>query len=221
MRPNATALTGQKTGAIKGFLLAVPDSFMPLRPLALIATFLLCLVPYPALAASVPPGFSAGLAGPLLTYVHLLGLLGLGLWLDMQGKGVPGTGAGLAIVAGIIAGFLVRFGVQVPYVALGLEASLILFGLLLALTLTLPGLLGLALAGVAGVLHGLSLGQWGGPVTGNPLFWPGMVTGCMLLIAAGVGLSAVLYPLGTGKASRGAGIIIALVGLLMLVNVIR
>lgn len=202
-------------------MLAIPDPSMLLRLAMLFAVLLVCLLPSPALAASVPPGFSAGLAGPLLTYVHLLGLLGLGLWLDMQGKGAPGTGAGLALVAGIIAGFLVRFGVQVPYVALGLEASLILFGLLLALTITLPGLIGLALAGVAGVLHGLSLGQWGGAVTGNPLFWPGMVTGCVLLIAAGVGMSAVLYPMGTGKASRGAGVVIALVGLLMLVNVMR
>ena len=171
----------------------------------------------PALAA-VPQGFSHGMAGPLLNYVHLLGLLGLGLWLDMQGRGTPGPGAALALGAGLLLGVMTRMGLHLPYTALALEASLVVTGVLLAATITLPSLIGLALAGMVGALHGINLGQWGGPVTGAPLFWPGMLTGCVLLVTAGVGLSATLYPLGSGKASRIAGGIVALAGLALLLN---
>lgn len=189
-------------------------------PIALFMALALALLPGVALAASVPPGFSAGLAGPVLTYVHLFGLLGLGLWLDMQGRGTPGPGAGLALAAGIIFGLLTRGGLHLPYTGLALEASLVVLGGLLAATLTLPAIMGLAMAAAVGALHGISLSQWGGPATTNALFWPGMLTGCVLVMSSGVGLSATLYQLGGGKASRLAGALIALLGLLMLVNIL-
>ncbi len=189
-------------------------------PIALCLTLALVLLPATALAASVPPGFSSGLAGPVLTYVHLFGLLGLGLWLDMQGRGAPGTGAGLALAAGIIAGLLTRSGLHLPYTGLALEASLVVLGGLLAATLTLPAIVGLVMAAAVGALHGINLSQWGGPVTANVLFWPGMLTGCVLVMSSGVGLSATLYQLGGGKASRLSGALIALLGLLMLLNVL-
>ncbi|MFY8092441.1 MAG: HupE/UreJ family protein [Niveispirillum sp.] len=195
---------------------------LPMRlPIATCLTLLaLALLPGAVLAASVPPGFSSGLAGPVLTYVHLFGLLGLGLWLDMQGRGTPGAGAGLALVFGLGAGLLTRTGLHLPYTGLALEASLVVLGGLLAATLTLPSVVGLILAATVGALHGISLSQWGGPVTRNALFWPGMLAGCVLVMSSGVGLSATLYQLGGGKASRLAGALIALLGLLMLVNVL-
>lgn len=171
-------------------------------------------------ATSLPAGFSAGMAGPMLTYVHLLGLLGLGLWLDMQGRGSPGTGAALALAAGLLFAFLWRMGVHLPYVVFALEGSLVLFGGLLAFTVSMPVALGLVLAAIAGAVHGISLSQWGGTPTNALLFWPGMVVGCLLILSAGVGLSATLYQFGGGMASRLIGAIIAIVGILMLVNVI-
>lgn len=177
------------------------------------------LLTQPALAA-VPQGFSQGMAGPLLTYVHLFGLLGLGLWLDMQGRGTPGPGAALALGAGLMLGVMTRLGLHLPYSGLALEASLVVTGVLLAATITLPSLIGLALAALAGALHGLSLGQWGGPATAVSLFWPGMLAGCILLVSAGVGLSATLYPLGSGKASRVVGGMVALMGLALLLNLL-
>lgn len=190
---------------------------LPIAPCLILA---LSLLPGTALAASVPPGFSAGLAGPVLTYVHLFGLLGLGLWLDMQGRGTPGAGAGLALAAGVIAGLLTRAGLHLPYAGLALEASLVVLGGLLAATFSLPAVVGLVMAAAIGALHGISLSQWGGPATAHPLFWPGMLAGCVLVLSSGVGLSATLYQLGGGKASRVAGGLIALLGLLMLLNVL-
>lgn len=188
--------------------------------LALIPSFVIALWPGMALAASVPPGFSAGLAGPVLTYVHLFGLLGLGLWLDMQGKGTPGAGAALALGGGLVAGLLTRFGLHLPFAGLALEMSLLILGVLLAAAFSLPAIIGLVGAALVGALHGISLSQWGGPVTGNALFWPGMLAGCVLVMSSGVGLSATLYQLGGGKASRFSGALIALLGLLMLLNVL-
>lgn len=193
----------------------------PMRPsIAFFLSVFLVAIPGPALAASIPPGFSAGLAGPVLTYVHLFGLLGLGLWLDMQGRGTPGAGAGLALVAGLIAGLLTRAGLLLPFAGLALEASLVVLGGLLAATFNLPSVVGLVMAAAVGALHGISLSQWGGPATANILFWPGMLAGCVLVLSSGVGLSATLYQIGGGKASRLAGGAIALVGLLMLLNVL-
>jgi urease accessory protein len=189
------------------------------RRLILSGLLLLSLAGQAGAATSLPPSFSAGLAGPVLTYLHLLGLLGLGLWLDMQGKGSPGIGAALALVAGLLFGVLTRFGIHIPYAALALEASLVLFGGLLAFTVSLPRVLGLVLAALAGALHGISLSQWGGAPTSQALFWPGMLAGCLLMLSAGVGLSATLYQFGGGMASRLAGALIALAGVLMLLNV--
>lgn len=182
--------------------------------------FLAMLWPGAAQAGSVPPGFSAGIAGPVLTYVHLFGLLGLGLWLDMQGRGTPGAGAALALAAGIIAGLLTRAGLHLPYAGLALQASLLILGGLLAVSYVLPAVVGLVAAAAVGALHGISLSQWGGPATDHPLFWPGMLSGCVLVMSSGVGFSATLYQIGGGKASRVAGGGIALVGLLMLLKVL-
>lgn len=187
-------------------------------PILILAALALSLGMALPVMAAVPQGFSHGMAGPLLTYVHLLGLLGLGLWLDMQGRGAPGPGAGLALAAGLVLGVMTRLGLHLPYTGLALEASLVVTGGLLAAVITLPAPLGLLLAALVGGLHGINLGQWGGPVTTVPLFWPGMLTGCILLVTAGVGLSATLYPLGAGKASRTAGAIVALAGLALLLN---
>ncbi|MFV3128999.1 HupE/UreJ family protein [Niveispirillum sp. KHB5.9] len=192
-----------------------------MRPsIALCLSAILVAIPGTALAASIPPGFSAGLAGPVLTYVHLFGLLGLGLWLDMQGRGTPGAGAGLALAAGLIAGLVTRAGLHLPFAGLALEASLVVLGGLLAATLNLPAVVGLVMAAAVGALHGISLSQWGGPATSNILFWPGMLAGCVLVLSSGVGLSATLYQIGGGKASRVAGALIALAGLLMLLNIL-
>lgn len=192
----------------------------PLIAASLVTVPVLALLPGAALAASVPPGFSGGLAGPVLTYVHLFGLLGLGLWLDMQGRGTPGAGAGLALASGLIAALLTRAGLHLPFAGLALEASLIVLGGLLAATFNLPAVVGLLMAAAVGALHGISLSQWGGAATGHPLFWPGMLAGCVLVLSSGVGLSATLYQLGGGKASRVAGGLVALMGLLMLLNVL-
>lgn len=196
--------------------------FLPLMPrLAFLSVGLLLVLPLPAMAAtSLPPGFSAGMAGPVLTYVHLLGLIGLGLWLDMQGKGSPGLGAALAFAAGLIFALIVRFGLHIPYVMLALEASLVLFGGLLLFTVSLPVAVGLLLAAIAGALHGICLSQWGGAPTVALLFWPGMLAGCLLVLSAGVGLSATLYQMGGGTASRVIGALIALAGILMLLNIL-
>ncbi len=191
----------------------------PSRRLFLSALSLAVLVGNATAATALPPSFSAGFAGPLLTYLHLLGLLGLGLWLDMQGKGSPGTGAALALVAGLVFGVLNRSGVHIPYAGYALEASLVLFGGLLVFTLSLPKALGLVLATLAGALHGIALSQWDGATSSQLLFWPGLVVGCLLALSAGVGLSATLYQFGGGLASRLAGAVIALVGALMLFNV--
>ncbi|MDG5493558.1 HupE/UreJ family protein [Niveispirillum sp. BGYR6] len=192
---------------------------VPSRRLLVSSLSLVVLAGDAAAATALPPSFSAGLAGPVLTYLHLLGLLGLGLWLDMQGQGSPGTGAALALVAGLLFGVLTRSGIHIPYAAYALEASLVLFGGLLAFTVSLPRVLGLVLAAIAGALHGIALSQWDGASSSQWLFWPGLVAGCLLALSAGVGLSATLYQFGGAMASRLAGAAIALVGVLLLLDV--
>lgn len=192
---------------------------MPRIPLAL-PILLGLLVAAPAQAASLPGAFTAGMTAPLVQLLHLAGLLGLGLWSCAQGRGAAGQGVAVALAAAILFAILVRLGFGIPYVRLVLEASLVVFGGMVALSMALPVALGVVLAAVAGAAHGVALAGWAGATSSPLLFWPGMFVGGLLTLSAGVGLWAGLSELASVGAVRGLGVVIAVIGVLMLAGVI-
>lgn len=191
-----------------------------LPALAALAAFLVLATALPAQAAGSLAGgsFGAGLTGPVVLTVHLLGLLGLGLWAADQGGQASGQGPAVALVAALVFGLLHQAGVRLPHTGLVLEASLLVFGLLTAFAVALPLALTLLLAAVAGAVHGMGLSAWVGAPTSPLPFWLGLGCGFALVGSAGVGLHGLLAQNLSATAVRAAGGLIALAGLLMLLD---
>jgi len=191
------------------------------RPAHLLpASALLTVLAAPAQAAATLSGgsFGAGFSGPLVILVHLLGLLALGLWASGLGGKGEGQVPGIALAALLIFGLLHQWGVRIPYVGLVLEVSLVVLGLLVALDVGMPLIVGLVLAVIAGAAHGAGLSGGGG---GIPLlYWLGALAGAALSLCAGIGLAALLTQAVSRGAVRGTGAAIALIGLLMLLNLL-
>ncbi|ACI99714.1 HupE/UreJ family protein [Rhodospirillum centenum] len=195
---------------------------MPRRPaLAVLTALSVLAVALPAQAAASLSGgaFGTGLTAPVVLTVHLLGLLALGLWAADQGGQASGQGPAVALVAALVFGLLHQSGVRLPYGGLVLEASLLVFGLLTAFAVALPLALTLLLAAVAGAAHGMGLSAWVGAPSSPLPFWLGTGCGFVLVGSAGVGLHGLLAQNLSATAVRAAGGMIALAGLLMLLDV--
>lgn len=99
-------------------------------------------------------GLLAGLAHPLAGVDHLLAMLGVGLWsawaVPQRAWQMP-----LAFVAAMAAGAaLALSGVALPFVELGIGASVLVLGALLACLVRLPAAAGAALVALFAVFHG-------------------------------------------------------------------
>jgi urease accessory protein len=159
-----------------------------------------------AAAVGAPLGLGNGMSGPLLQPMHAFGLLGLGMFLDMQGRGDPGPGLLAAFCSGLLLACVVRLGLVIPQLPALAVLLLLIAGLALLWGKPLvPAWLGLIGAAAIGGVHGGLLGQWDGLTVRLFWFWPGMLAACLLLTLAGIGLSASLYRWRNGLASRLCG----------------
>lgn len=188
-------------------------------PSPILLAVLAILLPVPAHAAGLG-AFGVGLVAPLGMLVHLAGLLVLGLWLAAEGGRASGQGVAVALAAAVLFAVLAAFGIRIPYVGLVLEGSLVVFGGLVALAMTLPAALAIVLAAVAGAAHGVALAGWAGVPTNPWLFWPGLACGGLLLSCAGIGLATALPQVAGPTAVRVTGALAAILGVLMLLGVV-
>ncbi len=157
-------------------------------------------------------GLMAGMAHPLFGLDHLLAMLAVGLWAAQQ-TGMLRWALPLTFMASMLLGGLLGFaGLQLPLLETGIAASVLAFGLLIAVAVRLPTALALSLTGLFalshGVAHGLEL-----PALTSPY---GYAAGFLLATAMlhGLGyvlvrqLPAVVAPLvrmiGAGTAVAGA-----------------
>ncbi|KRW59249.1 HupE/UreJ family protein [Pseudomonas sp. TTU2014-080ASC] len=133
----------------------------------------LTLLLSPALAFAHPghehAGLLAGLAHPVFGLDHLLAMLAVGLWAAQQ-SGAARWALPLTFVGSMLIGGLLGFaGVEIPLMETGIAASVLAFGLLVAVAIRLPMLIALLLTALFalthGVAHGLELpvasGPWG------------------------------------------------------------
>ena len=90
-------------------------------------------------------GILAGLAHPLFGLDHLLAMLAVGLWAAQQ-SGAARWALPLTFVASMLVGGLLGFnGVQIPLMETGIAASVLAFGLLVAVAMRLPLLIALGM----------------------------------------------------------------------------
>jgi urease accessory protein len=158
--------------------------------------FSLALFLTPAIAFAHPghheSGMLAGLSHPLLGLDHLLAMFAVGLWAAQQ-RGAARWALPLTFVSSMLVGGLLGFeGLNFNYIESGIAASVLAFGLLVAVAMRLPMLIALSLTAVFalthGVAHGLEL-----PELANPAGYAlGFVLATAALHGAGYALVRVL-----------------------------
>ena len=144
-------------------------------------------------SAHLPPGIygsvAAGFSHPLSGADHILTMVAVGLWASMLGGraiiAVPAT-----FVLTMLAGFVLAMaGVPVPFVEQIILASVIVLGLLVALSVTVDMRIGMAIVAVFalchGHAHGAEMGQAGAL---RFMFGFGVATIMLHVIGIGFGL---------------------------------
>ncbi|WXL27012.1 HupE/UreJ family protein [Ectopseudomonas mendocina] len=123
----------------------------------------LTLLLSPALAFAHPgheqhAGLLAGLTHPLFGLDHLLAMLAVGLWAAQQ-SGAARWALPLTFVCSMLVGGLLGFaGVEIPLMETGIAASVLAFGLLVAVAIRLPMAIALSLTALFALTHGVAHG---------------------------------------------------------------
>lgn len=102
--------------------------------------------------------FLAGLLHPIGGVDHVLAMVAVGIWSALAG-GRARFAWPLAFVAAMLGGFaLTAIGAALPLIEPGIVASLVVFGLLIALAVRVPTAVGAAVVAVFAVFHGAAHG---------------------------------------------------------------
>ncbi|MGE6793562.1 HupE/UreJ family protein [Pseudomonas guineae] len=103
-------------------------------------------------------GLMAGLAHPVFGLDHLLAMLAVGLWAAQQ-SGAARWALPLTFVGTMLIGGLLGFNdLQMPLMETGIAASVLAFGLLVAVAIRLPVLGAMGLTAVFALTHGVAHG---------------------------------------------------------------
>ncbi len=156
----------------------------------------------------VATGLSAGLVHPLLGLDHLIAMLAVGLWAGRLGGralwllplafiALAAAGAGAALVLPAL-----------PMAELGIVASLVVFGALLAFEVRLANIWAMALVGFFALFHGHAHGAEVPAAAAWATYGLGFLATTALLHLAGIGLGRWL----TASSPRWLGAIVALTG---------
>jgi urease accessory protein len=184
-----------------------------LRPLIRIGSLLLV---FPVLAHAHPGhdghdltwDFSGGFAHPLSGWDHLLAMVAVGLWAAQLGGRARWLVPASFVSVMLIGAAFGRAGLVVPGVEQAIAASVLVLGLLIAATVRLPVVAGMALVGIFAFFHGFAHGAEMPMTAGALSYGAGFVAATVLLHAAGVGLGLVSGRF-SARAAKIAGWVIA------------
>jgi urease accessory protein len=166
-------------------------------------------------------GFMHGLMHPIGGADHVLAMVGVGLLAAQLGGRalwlVPIAFVSMMIVGGV-AGFE---GIDVPFVELGIAASVFVLGALVAFDVKLPTALAMAIVGAFAVFHGhahgVELPEGSAPLA----FAEGFVLATALLHVAGIALGLLFHRLASGPrawAERLVGAAMAVAGVSLMTS---
>lgn len=173
----------------------------------------------PALAQAHPGhshsdlGFVAGLLHPLTGFDHLLALLGIGLWSQQQ-KGAARVWMPVSFAAAILGGAgLAGLGVALPGMELGIAASVLIVGLLVASARALPLGWAVSLGALFAVFHGYAHIAELSATAALASYVVGFMTMSLLGMAGGVVLARLFERASSrGYFARATGVGIAIAG---------
>jgi urease accessory protein len=157
-------------------------------------------------------GILTGFAHPFLGLDHVLAMLAVGLWAAQTG-GRALWAVPLTFMATLAGGaLLASAGVALPAVEAGIAASVLAFGLLVALAVRLPLAAGMLLTGAFALFHGHAHGTEL-PAMASPLAYAGgFVVATGLLHLTGVALARAFH----ARSLRVAGACVAAAGAMIM-----
>ncbi len=170
--------------------------------------------------AHVVGGLGAGFAHPLFGLDHLLAMISVGALGAVIGGtalwALPATFMGVMVAGGLLA----LAGIALPGVELGIAASLVVFGLLLAARIGMPVIISAAIVAVFALFHGHAHGNEVPEMASPAAYVLGFVVATGLLHLVGIGLAHAFkrVPRWSDLSVRVAGGAVAACGLMLLVG---
>ncbi|TPM29280.1 HupE/UreJ family protein [Mesorhizobium sp. B2-3-5] len=194
---------------------------IPARRLCLSAILLMAAVmpAYAHVGVGTTSSFTAGFMHPLSGLDHMTAMIAVGLWAALKG-GRAIWAWPLAFVGVMLGGAALGMAhVPMPFVEPGILASVVAFGLLVALAVDLPVSAGVAIIGLFAVFHGHAHGTGVPENAGGLEYMAGFAIATVLPhaigIAAGLSLGQRLPGLarvaGAACAAIGAGLAFGIV----------
>lgn len=176
----------------------------------------------PTLAQAHPghdvTGFTHGFAHPLSGLDHLLAMLAVGLWAAQMGGrarwAVPATFVGVMALGGALG----MAGLHLPMVESGIAASVLVLGLLVALSARLSLAAAVPLVGVFALFHGFAHGAEMPASVSGFAYAAGFVLATAALHLAGIGLGMGMQRMASAPLVRFAGVAIAVAGVAIALN---
>ncbi|HRC36679.1 MAG: HupE/UreJ family protein [Rubrivivax sp.] len=186
------------------------------RPAALLMLALLAIPAWAHEQSGQAAGFVTGLLHPVSGLDHVLAMVAVGLWGAQLGAPAIWLLPVTFPLVMAIGGFLGLLGVPLPGVEVGIAASAVLLGAMVATESRPPLALAAALVAFFAVFHGHAHGTELPPGQSGLLYSFGFVvaTGCLHAVGIALGL---LHRWRSGRvALRGAGAAVGLAGLVFL-----
>ena len=186
------------------------------RPAALLMLALLAIPAWAHEQSGQAAGFVTGLLHPVSGLDHVLAMVAVGLWGAQLGAPAIWLLPVTFPIAMALGGLLGLLGVPLPCVEVGIAASAVLLGAMVATESRPPLALAAALVAFFAVFHGHAHGTELPPGQSGLLYSFGFVvaTGCLHAVGIALGL---LHRWRSGRvALRGAGAAVGLAGLVFL-----
>jgi urease accessory protein len=190
-----------------------------MRSLRLIATATAILVLTTSADAHTGHGathaFTAGFAHPLGGFDHLLAMMAVGLWAGLAGGRALWLWPASFVGAMVVGGMLGMAGMPMPFVEQGILASVIVLGLAGALAFSPSIAAGAAIVALAGLFHGHAHGTEVPADVSGLAYAIGFALSTALLHAVGIAATVVAARLALPAASRVAGGLTAVAGVVL------
>jgi urease accessory protein len=184
-----------------------------MKPSRLLAVLSLLLVSGSAFAhPGHGGGLLAGLVHPYSGLDHMLAMMAVGLWAAQQKS--PGAiwKIPLAFVSAMLVGGILGYaGMALPHVEAGIAVSVLVLGLLIAFTLSLPTMAAMSIVAVFALFHGVAHGAEMPLASNLASFAAGFALSTLSL--HGIGLSVgYLIRRQSPVILRAGGVVVALTG---------
>jgi urease accessory protein len=159
-------------------------------------------------------GWAGGFAHPFTGLDHMLAMVAVGLWASQLGRPALWILPAVFPVVMALGAIMGANGVAMPWVEIGILASVVVLGAAVALSWQVSLLASAALVGVFALFHGHAHGTEFPAADSPVLYGLGFIAATLILHAIGVGIGLVTR---RPVVMRTAGGAIAAVGLLLLV----